>query len=630
MREILRKLKDSPGGYSGSGSGRTVTRQPMRTGANLRPPSSNFSEKPKNFKYKDLKLLFPFVRPHWKLGLIAGLTALAGTIATILIPLAFRFLADDAVLDGNHKLLNTIVLVVMCVFTFIALADFFKQIYFCRFQQQVILDVQRSLFDRLLRLPKTFFDSNSTGYLMSRVAGDVFQLQAFFSMNLVDVFAKGLQLICAVGILLYLSWKLALLSLLVLPLFVLISRLLTKKTRRASRAAIEKAALVSRDLQERLSGAALIKAFAAEDRETQALLDSMREAVDSNQKRIRINSFFTLLSSVINACGMGCVLWYGSSLIIQQQMTVGELLAFSAYLGFLIEPAKFFANLNNALQHSFAALERVFEIMSLVAEDEHDETKVKLDKVEGGVQFDNVCFSYDGTDLALDHVSFKVEPGQVVAIVGPSGAGKSTLINHILCLYQPTSGKVSFGSMPADELNLQSLRERIGIVSQEIFLFNDSVRNNIRYGLPGAFDEEVIRASQIADAHEFICELPDGYDTIVGEKGVKLSVGQKQRLSIARAILKDPDILIFDEATSALDSVTEQTVQLMLREFCRGKTVFAIAHRLSTLALCDLVLVLDKGRVVQHGTPGELWEQEGLYRELCKTQFLQQSSGTRI
>lgn len=622
MREILRDLKETlrDSAKPERGDASVYPRGAKTFGRG--PYSPRTQEKPKNFKYGDLKLLLPYMKPHWRLGSVAGLIALASTFVTTLIPLSFKFLADDAVLAGNHRLLNIIIGFLIGAVAFIAVADFFSQVLFFRFQQEVVFSVQSNLFSRLLHLPKAFFDSNSTGYLMSRVAGDVFQLQAFVSMNIVEVLAKSVQLVFAVGILLYLNWKLTLLSLAVMPLFVLVARVLSGKTRRASRAALEKTALVSNDLQERLSGAALIKAFAAEDREARKILRSLRNAFEANQKRIVVTSGFSLLSSLINTLGLSIVLWYGAVLIIDKQLTPGELLAFSVYLGFLTAPAKFFANLSVTLQQSFAALERVFELLSLVPEHQTGETKIKVSKIDGEVRFDEVSFSYDRQQLALEQVSFVARPGQLVAIVGPSGAGKSTLVNLIISLYQPGSGQIYFDKVPITELNLQSLRERVGIVSQEIFLFNDSIKSNICYGRLDASDEEVREAARLAAAHEFISQLPDGYETDVGEKGVNLSVGQKQRLSIARAILKSPDILIFDEATSALDPLTERTIQSTLQAFKGRRTIFAVAHRLTTVAMSDFILVLDKGRVVQSGTHKELWGQEGLYRELCRTQFI--------
>lgn len=572
-----------------------------------------------SLRYRDLKRLLPFLRPHWRLGAVAATASLLSALLFTLIPLSLKYATDEAVLGGNRRLLTIIVGLLVVALSLIALADFVKQFYFFRFQQEAVFDVQQTMIRKLLRLPKSFFDASSTGYLMARGVGDASQLQVFFSSAFVDTFAKSLQLLFAVGVLVYLNWKLLLLSLVVVPLFVLASRTISARARRLGHVSLEQSALVSRDLEESLSAAALVKAFAAEERETQKLTSTLRAAISANHQRVVVTTFFSMVSSVINAVGMGLVIWYGASLIIERELTVGELLTFCAYLGLLIEPAKFLANLNNTFQHTFAALERVFDVLALVPES--TEGKIKLESLSGKVRFESVSFSYDGEKEVLRDISFEVAPGQIVALVGPSGAGKSTLVNLILGLYCPTAGRLYIDDVPTDEIDLQSLRERIGVVSQEVFLFNDSIKTNIRYGRHDASDEEVARAARVAGADDFICRLPDGYETQIGEKGVKLSVGQKQRLSIARAILKNPDVFIFDEATSALDGLTEQAVRVLLQEFCRGKTVFVIAHYMSTVIQSDIILTLDNGRIIQQGTHEELSTQDGLYRELVQTQL---------
>lgn len=579
------------------------------------------AKKRDRFRLADLTWLAPFVKPHWRLGAVAATLALFSTLAALVLPLTFKALADAALIGGDHARLNRAVLIAIGMLLVIATADFVKQVCFVRFQQQVILGVQGHMFHRLLRLPKAFFDSNRTGYLMSRVLGDVFELQAFFSLNLINILTRTLQLIGALGFLVYLNWRLTLLSSIVVPLFIAVTSIFGGRLRHLNRAALEKSALVSQDLEEALSAAALIKAFAAEDRETDKITRRLRQAFDAGFKRSTVGALFGLLSGVINAVGMGGVLWYGASQVSSQQLTIGELLAFSVYLGLLLQPAQFLAGLNVTLQQAFAAIDRVLELLNLIPEDDHDETKTRVSKIEGRVMFEHVSFSYDGAHPALDDVSFAAGPRQLVAIVGRSGAGKSTLVNLIIALYPSGSGRICFDDIPAEQLNRQSLRERIGIVSQEIFLFDDTIRSNIRYGRPEMSDAAVLAASIDAGADEFISALPDGYDTRVGEKGVKLSVGQKQRISIARAILKDPDILIFDEATSALDPLTERTVQRLLKDLSRRKTVFVIAHRLSTVLLSDAILVLQKGRVAQYGTHGDLWREDGLYRDLCRTEL---------
>ncbi len=620
MREILKDLRAilSETSRKGGAFGATALREGFGTSRNR----GQVTQTPRKFTYKDLRLLLPFVKPHWRQGAIAGILALVCTGTVVVIPLFFKFLADDAVLKGDQRLLNIIVSMLIGALVVFTVADFLKQVYSFRFQNEIVFGLQRTLLGKLLHLPKSFFDSTSTGYLMSRGLADAFQLQAFFSLRLVDIIAKSLQMVCALAVVIYLNWKLTLLSLGVMPLFILTTRLLNGRARQAGRTALEKTAFVSRDVEESLSGAALIKTFAAEEREVQKLQGTLREAFQANQNRMTLTAFFTFVSGMINAVGMGFVLWYGARCIINKELTIGEMLAFTAYLSFLIEPAMFLANLNNSFQYAFAALERVFELINLVPEPAGQEGSIRLSRVKGSVKFEDVSFSYDGEKKALENISFEVEPGQLVSIVGPSGAGKSTLVNLVLGLYQLSAGRIFYDAVPSTEIDLYSLRQRIGVVSQEIFLFNDSIRNNIRYGRLGASDDEIITAAQMAGSHEFISQLPEDYETMIGENGVKLSVGQRQRLSIARAILKKPDVLILDEATSALDPVTEQTVQKMLREFGRGRTVFVIAHRLATVMMSDLILTLDGGRIVQRGTHRELFDRDGLYRQLCLNQFL--------
>jgi subfamily B ATP-binding cassette protein MsbA len=571
--------------------------------------------------FRDLQWLVPFIRPHWRLGAVAALIALVNTVAALLLPFGFKAIVDGALQGGDDGRVDRVIWTVTAVLIVLAAADFVKGWYFIRFQQQVILGIQRHLFRRVLGLPKDFFDAHRTGYVMSRVVGDVFELRTFLSLDLVNVLMMILQLVGALAFLLYLNWRLTLLSLAILPLFVVVTRVFSARLRRLHRKALETSALVSQELEETLSASALIKAFGSEEREAAKVTASLRHSFDANLTRSTAAGFSGLLSAVVNAAGMGCVLWYGARQIASRQLTIGELLAFSAYLGLMIGPARFLAGLNLTLQQAYAALERVLELLHMIQDDAGDDSRARVDRIQGRVAFEHVSFSYAGSTPALDDVSFAVGPRQLVAIVGPSGAGKSTLVNLILGLYQPVSGSVRFDDWPSGTLNRQSLRERIGIVSQEVFLFDDSIRNNIRYGRPDVSNEAVMQASQQAGAHEFIAALPGGYETVVGGNGVKLSVGQKQRISIARALLKDPDILIFDEATSALDAVTEQIIRTMLTEMRSRKTVFVVAHRLATVLLSDVILVLENGRIVQSGTHHELWREDGLYRRLCQTEL---------
>jgi ABC-type multidrug transport system fused ATPase/permease subunit len=583
---------------------------------------AEFFEEPKAFHYADLNRLWPFVAPHWKKWLVASGLMLVGTLLSLPQPLFSKYVIDDVVLQRDLGLLHFIILAMVALVLAGMLVGFVQGFYFLRFQQDVIFEIQQRLFDRVLRLPKAFFDSKQTGYLMSRVAGDVFRLQTLFSSSVVQLVPSLLKLVGGVGILLYLNWRLALLALLILPFYLAITRTFAARVRKFSWAAMERSALVFRDLQQSLSGMSLIKMFATESREQQKLQESLRESIAANVEQNVVSSVSGLLTGLMSSLGMILLLWFGAQEIIRERMTLGDFVAFNAYLAYLYGPAQLMASMSLTLQTSFAALERVFALFDVVPEDDGDDYKPKVVRIAGRITFEHVSFCYDGRKEVLSDISFTTEPGDLIALVGPSGAGKSTLVSLVIQLYKPSSGKILIDGVDVSQLSLKSVRERIGIVSQDVFLFDTTIKDNIRYARPDASEEEVRQAAELAAAHEFIEQLPEGYDTKVGERGVRLSAGQRQRLSLARAILKNPDVLILDEPTSALDSPTEAVIKEALRRFARGRTTFVIAHRLSTVLWADKILVLDGGRIIQAGTHSELVRQAGLYQRMCQEQFL--------
>jgi len=511
--------------------------------------STKFKRK---FHYSYFIKLWPFISTNWKKGIIASLTLILSTLMTLPQPLFTKFIIDDVIIKKNITILTIVVCILVAILIAEAILSLFKKYYFFRFEQDVIFEIQQSLFGRVLRFPKSFFDSKQTGYLMSRLSGDVFRLRMLFSSTVVEVFTNILKFVGGVVILFFLHWKLTLYSLIFLPFFYVTVRFLGEKTRQLSHNMMEKSAQVSKNLQESISGVTLIKAFAREEKATEKISDSLQESIEASVEQNTISAFSQLVIGIIASMGTVFVLWYGAREIIYGRLTIGGFIAFTSYLGYLYGPSRFLASTTVYMQSAFAALERVFSLFDLIPEDEDDKSKIKIDNLNGKVSFNHVTFSYDHQEPALNDISFSTKPGEKIAIVGPTGAGKSTLVNLIIQLYKAKQGKILFDSKDAATLNLRSIRERIGIVSQEIFLFDDTIINNIRYGKPEATDEEVHAVARLAHTHEFISQLPEGYKTKVGERGVKLSTGQKQRISIARALLKDPDILIFDEPDLSL------------------------------------------------------------------------------
>ena len=573
---------------------------------------------------KNLKHIYPFVLRHWRQGILGAGLIFVGTLLSFPQPLISRYFIDTVIGGRRLSLLPGVVLLMVAISGCSMLCGLLQQFYVTRFEQRVTMDIQESLLSHVLRLPQAFFDSKETGYLMSRLSSDVGGLQWFFSSTIVHIVTNVLRFVGGVWFLLYLEWKLALAAIIVLPGLIFMIRYFSGRLRVMSHWLMEQHAQIFSRFQECLSSVPLIKAFSTEEREVSTVISGVRRMVDLSLEQSTVNSIAGLaIGSMPRAVNLA-VLVIGAYWVITGHWTLGSLFAFRGYLGYVFGPAQFLASANLGLQGAMASLERVSALFDLVPE-ENTGRGLTVDRLQGDIEFRKVSFSYDAQNPVLDNISFRVRHGERVAIVGPSGVGKTTLVSLLLRFYRPTSGELYLDGIPASDIEVWALRRRIGYVSQSTLLVSGSVMENLRYGNQEATDEEVIHAAEAANIHDFIVSLPAGYDTKVGQNGVSLSEGQRQRLSIARALVKNPDILVFDEPTSSLDNLSERSIFRSLPFLVRNKTLFVVAHRLSTIVDSDRILLLNECRLVAVGTHQSLLETNDYYRSL----YGEQRAGAR-
>jgi ABC-type multidrug transport system fused ATPase/permease subunit len=567
----------------------------------------------------NLKNLRPFVTRHWRKGLLgAGLITLTSLLG-FPQPLIMRYVVDEVILSRQLGLLTGAILLLAGILLVEKLTSVLQKFYFTRFEQRVTLDIQHDLLDHTLRSPKSFFDDKQTGYLMSRLSTDVEGLRWFFSSTIIHIISNIVRFVGGLGLLFYLEWRMAAGVLAILPGIVFFMRYFSLKIHVLSHQNMEQRANVSSQFQESLSAISLIKAFSSETRTVRRLVSRLKAAFKISLEQSTVSSVANLAINSMPGIARVVVLALGAYWIIQDQWSLGSLLAFQAYLGYVFGPAQYLATANLDLQEARAALERVSALFDIVPE-ENMGTGIAVERFKGNIEFKNVSFSYGDKEPVLKDVSFRIPPGERVAIVGPSGVGKTTLVSLILRFYRPTSGEIYFDGQPASDYEVGSLRRRIGYVSQSTLLLSGTIMENLRYGNPDASKEQVIQAARVAGAHDFISSMPGGYETEIGEKGVNLSEGEKQRLSITRALVKDPDILVLDEPTSALDSGMEKSIFESLPSLVRNKTLFVVAYRLSTIKNSDRIFLLNEKRLVAVGTHDSLLETNDYYRSMVAYQ----------
>jgi ATP-binding cassette, subfamily B, bacterial MsbA len=565
-------------------------------------------------------MIFPFLETLFRGGAV-NLYGAGREIGWLLEQTIGRLLPDEA---EPMQAITVLSVAVFVVFMLKNVFDYMQQYLVVLLEQSVTRNLRVQVYEHLLELDLRFYGRTRAGQIINRLTSDTELLRMLLTKNLATFVTSCLQIIAAVIALLLISWRLTLLALVVIPLTFAIWQRLLAPLRRGDRRVLEMGSHVTSHLQETVSGVRQVKAAAAEKFESGRFRDLTADYFRAVVRTERIRALASPLSETMGALGTVLLLWYGGRMVlVEQVLAPGAFLLFLGLSMKLYQPAKWLSKFPSIVQPGLAAADRIFEFLDTPVDMVDAPGLRSFDGLRDSIRFDGVGFSYVAGEPVLRGIDLHVRAGDVVALVGPSGGGKSTLVDLVARFYDPTEGSIIVDGIDLREISPRSLRRNLGIVTQETVLFHDTVHNNIAYALPGAAAEAVERAARTANAHDFIMQLPGGYDAVLGERGTRLSGGQRQRIAIARAILRDPPVLIFDEATSALDSESERLVQDAIEHLLRGRTVFVIAHRLSTILNADQIVVLDAGRIVQRGTHEELLAQGGLYGKLYRLQYEQ-------
>jgi ABC-type bacteriocin/lantibiotic exporter with double-glycine peptidase domain len=533
-----------------------------------------------------------------------GLVFLTAAVS-LPLPLIGRFLIDDVIMNRRLPLLVWTVLAMIGLAAAGRLLDLYQQYYFDRFNREVVLDIQTGLLEKVFHYSKTFFDRTRTGYLMNRLEEDVHGMGWFFSSAMAGVIENIFRFLGGLIFLLYLDWRLTLIVSVILPGAVIVVRYFSDRLRTLSNENMEMQAVVAANFQESLSAIALIKAFAAEGKTLKQLRGALRNALDIAVEQSTVNALANMAITSLPGIAQAAVLFIGAYWVIIGHWSLGSLFAYQAYLAYVFGPAQSLATANLDMHGALASANRIANLFDLVPEENTGQGTIAR-HLHGDIEFKQVCFAYEANAPILSDISFSIRAGERIAVAGASGVGKTTLISLILCLYKPTGGEIFFDSHPASDYEVGSLRERIGYVPQQNWLLAGTIMDNIIYGNTAAGASEAIEAAKNAGIHDFIATLPDGYQTAVGERGVALSEGQRQRICVARAFLKNPDIILMDEPTSALDGRTGNAILCSLSLVPAGKTVIVVSNQTCFLAMADRILVLQGNRLTAVGAHEEL------------------------
>jgi ATP-binding cassette subfamily B protein len=583
------------------------------------------------------------VRPHWRALALATVAALGAGIANLLEPWPLKIVLDNVIRSkpatgwlnqfilstaGSDKMaaLEFAAVAVLVIAAIGAICSYAQKSLTTKVGQWVMHDLRQRLYFHIQRLSLPYHDQTRTGDLISRVTSDIDAIQSFISSELLDALINVLTLVGMVAVMFYINWRFTLIALAVAPVLAAVVYRYTRRIKKAAREVRKKEGEIVSVIQEVLSSIRVVKAFAREDYEQRRLQEQSLEAVEIALRARSLKARLAPLVAMIVASGTSLVLWFGARMVMAGSLSAGSLIIFIFYLGKMYKPMQDLSKMTDAYSKAAVGYERIREVLDTYPDVTDVPGATTAKRLKGEIEFVHVNFSYEPNRPLLKDVNFKVEPGQVAALVGPTGAGKTTIISLIPRFYNPTSGMIKIDGYDALRFTQKSLRQQMSFVLQETVLFHAPIWHNIAYGKPGATRSEILRAAELANASEFIEKMPEGYDTLVGERGVTLSGGQRQRIAIARAVIRNTPILILDEPSSGLDAGSEKLVFDALDRLMKDRTTIVIAHRLSTIRSADVIFVVKDGQIIERGTHEELLKSGGLYSELYEMQFSEQAT----
>ena len=571
--------------------------------------------------------LLDLVKPYWVKLAFAMICMLFVSLLTAAQAFLVQPALDDVFLKKDMKILFLLPIAIILLFFIKGIFDY-GQAYLMNFVGlRIVADMREKLYNHLQNLSLSFFTKTPTGVLISRITNDVNLIQGAVSNAITGLLKDAFTIVGLIGVIFYRNWKLAIIAFIIFPLAIIPIKEFGKRLRKFSRKSQQRMGSITAFLHETITGNRIVKAFSMEEYEKRRFAEENERFFKIILKRVKIRAISHPLMELIGGVGVALIIWVGGYSVVRGELTPGTFFSFMTALLMLYAPVRDLSKVNLEIQEGLAAAARVYELLDTIPDIKDEEGAISLPLISKGIDFQKITFKY-GAEAVLKEISLHVKVGEAIALVGMSGAGKTSLVNLLPRFYDVEEGQILIDSIDIRKVTLKSLRDQIGLVTQQTILFNDTIRNNIAYGNIKCSDEEIIKAAKAANAHDFIQRLPQAYETVIGEQGVKLSGGERQRLSIARALLKNAPILILDEATSSLDSDSETEVQNALEYLMKGRTVFVIAHRLSTIRNAHRIIVLSDGHIVEEGTHEELMVLNGEYRRLYDLQF--KDNGVRV